>query len=353
MNAQPPTSFNGYALIIGVGNYPYIKPLPQTVNDAKALHQILTDPQRAGYTKENVRMLTNAEASKENILEGLQWLKDSVKGKPEATALIYYSGHGGLINNKYYLLPYMVSTVTWPDYVINKETFTKAVNAIEAGKLMVFLDCCYAGGLTAKGTEDFEFIDTNQELYEALQKGSGRVVVASSKGDQKSLILGNAQYSAFTTALIDALDYHADDGNGYASVLKTLSHISTRLKKDTHERQTPLFNLEQSEDFLICRINRGFTEKSPFLGDAAERNFTHSGNATPGDAAAFRQLLVAMLDKRGFEAVPEILGMIGDSPYTYNKPTLANLRAQAGNMGTTFFPDPYITQLKVFIGSIH
>ena len=35
---------NGYALIIGIG-----RDLPDTVNDAHALHKILIDKQKAGY----------------------------------------------------------------------------------------------------------------------------------------------------------------------------------------------------------------------------------------------------------------------------------------------------------------
>ncbi|MEM6402238.1 MAG: caspase family protein, partial [Cyanobacteria bacterium P01_D01_bin.116] len=45
-------------------------------------------------------------ATKERILENLNWLKQQAENDPEATILIYYSGHGLLDNSQdYYLIP--------------------------------------------------------------------------------------------------------------------------------------------------------------------------------------------------------------------------------------------------------
>jgi hypothetical protein len=66
---HPPTFNRGYALLIGVGG-----DLPTTVQDASALHAFLVDPQRCGYPRDQVRLLTEDQARREDILGGLDWL---------------------------------------------------------------------------------------------------------------------------------------------------------------------------------------------------------------------------------------------------------------------------------------
>lgn len=81
---------NGYALIIGIG-----RDLPDTVNDAHALHKILIDKQKAGYPDAQVQLITEGAATKQGIIDALKELANQTKDNPNATVLIYYSGHGG------------------------------------------------------------------------------------------------------------------------------------------------------------------------------------------------------------------------------------------------------------------
>ena len=89
-------TFNhGYALLIGVGESKYHPlSLPVTVKDTQAIYGALTDRDLCGYPQEQIRVLNNAEATRNGILQGLSWLKGKVESDHEATAIIYYSGHG-------------------------------------------------------------------------------------------------------------------------------------------------------------------------------------------------------------------------------------------------------------------
>ncbi|MGB8195095.1 MAG: caspase family protein, partial [Chitinophagaceae bacterium] len=157
---------NGYALLIGVGNYPDVTPLPTTVNDATILHKIFTDPSRAGYPPEQVRLLVNENASGQRILDELDWLADRANKNPEATIIVYFSGHGGLRNDQYLLLPFDFKSVDWETTGISSTVFTKKIDAINAKKLVVLLDCCHAAGITTKSGTKPDFIPSNQVLYE-------------------------------------------------------------------------------------------------------------------------------------------------------------------------------------------
>ena len=57
------TLSDGHALIIGVG-----ADLPITVQDAKALNDVLVDPSRTAYPPKQVDLLTEAKANRRGIL---------------------------------------------------------------------------------------------------------------------------------------------------------------------------------------------------------------------------------------------------------------------------------------------
>ncbi|MCL6512387.1 MAG: caspase family protein, partial [Anaerolineae bacterium] len=139
----------GYALVIGVANYPNVRPLPESVlNDARAISAILQDPHRAGYPKSQVRLLLDREATRQGILNGLAWLANQA-GK-DATAVVYFSGHGGRIESGpqagNYLIPYDTVLNNIKTTAISSAEFTAALNKIQTQKLVVLLDACHSGG---------------------------------------------------------------------------------------------------------------------------------------------------------------------------------------------------------------
>ena len=124
-------TFNhGYALLIGVGESQYVKlSLPVTVKDTQAIYGVLTDRNLCGYPPEQIRVLNNAEATRDGILQGLNWLKAKVESDREATAIVYYSGHGWFdkSDNLYYLIQYDVKPSKLTESALSAEVFTKAI----------------------------------------------------------------------------------------------------------------------------------------------------------------------------------------------------------------------------------
>ncbi|NET62459.1 MAG: caspase family protein, partial [Symploca sp. SIO2E6] len=141
----------GYALLIGVGESNY-KPLslPVTVKDTQAIYATLIDPDLCAYPddKEHIRVLNNAEASRSTILDGLKWLKEKAEADPEATVLVYYSGHGWVdkTDNAYYLLQHDVKPSKLAASALSAEVFTNALRKIQAERLLVIIDSCHAAG---------------------------------------------------------------------------------------------------------------------------------------------------------------------------------------------------------------
>ena len=140
---------HGYALLIGVGQT--AKPryaLPVTVKDIQAIYAVLTDPELCAYPKNDrhIRLLHDAGATRRAILEGLDWLRAQSAEDSEATAIVYYSGHGAFdqTTDQYYLLQHDFNPSDIPNSALSHKEFTQALRQIEAQRLLVIVDSCHS-----------------------------------------------------------------------------------------------------------------------------------------------------------------------------------------------------------------
>jgi hypothetical protein len=243
----------GYALLIGVG-----KDLPITVKDATAVKDILIDSQRCAYPINQVKILTENQATRQGILEGLDWLIAKVQTDPDAMVIVYYSGHGGCVPD-YHLLPYNYDQNDIMHTAVSGAEFTEKLRAIQTKKLLILLDCCHAGGM-AEVKSGFIKAPSPPELENILSAGSGRVVIASSRKDEVSRI--GDPYSKFTQALLEGLaGYGAAENNGYAYLTDVAMYIGHVVPNNTDEKQHPILKLAAADDFAIAYYAGG--EKSP------------------------------------------------------------------------------------------
>ncbi len=268
-------TFNhGYALLIGVGaiaKYPDWS-LPVTVKDMTALRDLLTAPTRCAYpdSEEHVRLLHDQTATRQGILDGLTWLKTCAEQDPDATIVVYYSGHGWVdeATGRYYLIPHDVEPFDLQGSALAADEFNDALRAIPAKRLLVFIDSCHAEGMaTAKEIAPgklppgFTKSAPPAGVLEALQEGEGRAVFTSSRGDQKSYIRPDNTLSIFTHHLLEALQGAA---NQPGEQVVRLSHLMNHLDRTVPQSASQLVNAEQrpfvnlaSEDFPVALLLGG------------------------------------------------------------------------------------------------
>lgn len=250
---------HGYALIIGIG-----ADLPVTITDAQGVADFLRDRTRCAYPGEQVQLLTGPSARRADILQALDKLAEQVRADPDATVVVYFSGHGIETPSDHFFLPYGYNTADLPGTAISGMEFTDKLRAIRARKLVVLLDCCKAGGIgNVKDASVLPFPKSPAPpgMFDALKAGGGRVLIASSRKDEYSYT--GVPYSIFTDELLKALaGYGAFERDGYARVLDVAMWVGRRVPARTQDKQNPIIKISNLEDNFALAYYAG-KDKSP------------------------------------------------------------------------------------------
>ncbi len=262
---------HGYAVVISIDSNQIARlALPSVLKDAEALYEVLVHPERCAYKPEHVKLLKGEESTQRNIFDALYWLQEKVQADPEATAVIYYTGHGMVDKEteQYYLVPYDIQGLNRIRAdAIRAETLTAEISAIPAKRMLVVLDCCHAAGMDVKDIDldlsngpnvaakafPLDLPETKAiPEYEAgskdvadLAEGEGRAILNSSKGEQKSYVRRDGAMSLFTYHLIEALTGHAPhpDDATVVYVTDVMSWVTHEVKKSAAREgvvQTPV-----------------------------------------------------------------------------------------------------------------
>jgi hypothetical protein len=255
----------GHALLIGVGG----ADIPKTVDDAKALADILKDQERCAYPPEQVKLLTGQDADRNRILDALDRVAQS--SDINSTIIIYFSGHGSQITSSigeaYFLIPHGYDINRLNKTAISGAEFAAKLRALKTKKILLLLDCCHAGGIgEGKGLEIAK-APLPPEALEVLGSGSGRVIIASSREDEFSY--AGEPYSAFTLALIESLcGIGVAKKDGFVRVADLAMHAREAVPGRTNNKQHPILNFEQADNFVIAYYSGGNSSQKalPFQG---------------------------------------------------------------------------------------
>jgi len=296
-----PSQFeHGYALLIGVDqNFVPELALPDVRKDLLALQDVLIHPDRCAYPAEQVKVITGAAATRQAIVDGLEWLGAALQEdtSSNATALVYYSGHGLRDTSggaeAFYLIPYDVRKNGIKTRALRASDFTEQIRALQPRRLLVILDCCHAAGIGAKDGESLltgyvaaapilTLLDEGEPAtapaagakgLESLQQGAGRAILSSSQGHQPSYIRQDRQMSIFTYHLIEALTGHAqprpEGAQGATEVLVSdiMSHVYRRVptsaQTDWNAEQTPDYQISGNFPVALLLGGKGLSKGQP------------------------------------------------------------------------------------------
>lgn len=239
-----------YVLAVGISKYEDKNlALDFASKDASDFAETIERQKGELYRDVVIKLLANEKATKDEILDGLDWLQKQATSKD--VAILFFAGHG--VNDPgglYYFLPVNVNVERLKRTGVPFSDIKNTVASL-AGKTIVFLDTCHSGNIMGKRRGALDITGIVNELTSAE---SGAVVFSSSTGNQYSVEDPAWGNGAFTKAVVEGIRGKADyGGKGKITINMLDLYISERVKELTKGQQTPTTTKPQTiPDFPIA-----------------------------------------------------------------------------------------------------
>lgn len=240
-----------YVLAVGVSKYQNPEyNLSLAAKDAQDFVSTLQSQKGKLYSDVVVRLLTDDKATKDDVLDGLDWLKHEVTSRD--VGIMFVAGHG--MNDKlgnYYFLPYNAN----PEQLMRtgvSQNDIKLTFASLPGKTVFFVDTCYSG--SALGT-----VRTSGFINDLASAENGAIVFAASTAGQLSQENASWGNGAFTKSVVEGLNGKADfRKNGLITAKGLDYYVDDRVKELTNGLQSPVsISPNGVTDFTIATVGRG------------------------------------------------------------------------------------------------
>ena len=266
----------GHAVVIGISNYcsQHIPSLPEAVlNDARDVAAVLSSRDHCGYKEENLQLLLNGDATLNRIRQALRVMTEV--SRPEDTALIFFSGHGAVLDGADGPVSAIIPVDCQPKAMNNtcllEPEISEILRAIPTQRLLVLIDACHSGGAGSfknQGTLESLGLGYSEKSLERLSQGVGRVLIASSRANEYSRVLPGERNSIFTCQLLEALCGRGrTSGDGFIRVFELFNHIAETVKQRMPGCQHPIFKASDVEDNFPVALDRGGTKTTLSVTD--------------------------------------------------------------------------------------
>jgi WD40 repeat protein len=227
---------NLYLLAAGVSRYANSDyNLGFAAKDARDFAAAMTQQQGLLYGKVEARLLADGDATRDEIVDGLDWIWKQAKSSD--VAMVFLAGHGDNDSlGRYFFWPHNIEKDRLLRTGVSFSDIKSAVEAI-AGKAVFFVDTCHSGNALGGKTRA---VDINGFINELTSAENGAVVFAASTGKQVSLESKQWNNGAFTKALVEGIDGGAVvQGKSKITITSLDLYLSERVKELTRGKQTP------------------------------------------------------------------------------------------------------------------
>lgn len=232
---------NLYVVAIGISDYDKKDiGLEYADDDARAIGPLFAAQKGRLFKHVYTRSLYNAQASRVNIIEALEWLEKKVSQKD--IALVFIAAHGYNERGSYYVLPCDGKPDSLRSTAVNWDDFADILGSLP-GRVLLFLDTCHSGGFDPDALERFRgsAIDNTEAVRELASEENGVVVMAASTARERSIERREWGHGAFTKAIIEGLKQRQADlnGDGIVYVTELHTYVCERVKELTNGKQHP------------------------------------------------------------------------------------------------------------------
>ncbi|MBZ5524476.1 MAG: polysaccharide deacetylase family protein [Acidobacteriia bacterium] len=259
-----------WAAVIGIDAYQKWPRLSYAAHDAAGIRDTLI--QKYKFKPENVFVLLNEQATRENILSLLgDKLASPDMVKHEDRVFVFFAGHGATRKlpsgrDLGYIIPVDADLSNYQGQAISMSNFQDIAESIPAKHLLFVMDSCYSGLALTRGGG----LGNSANYLQEIARRTARQMFTAGGSDEQVADNGPNGHSVFTWTLLQGLDGRADlNGDGVITASELATYVAPAVSSLSH--QTPAFgNLAGSEggDFIF-----ELKHESEFLNaDSAQLN---------------------------------------------------------------------------------
>ena len=222
------------ALVIGQSTYRAVPALPNPVNDAKAMSNLLTD---AGFD-----VVTASDLSQTEMREAISNFAGRIAAKgPDTVALVFYAGHGMQVDGENYLVPVDVDPKREADVPLQSVRLNDLLNtltSVPSRMRIVMLDAC----------RNNPFPQLNKTVGKGLaivdaKFGASGTFISFSTAPGAEAEDGSGTNSPYTTALL------ATARQPGLAIEDAFKRVRVSVNKATAGRQTPWESSSLTDEF--------------------------------------------------------------------------------------------------------
>lgn len=244
-----PVYSGSHVLIVGINKYPNLPKgvqLNYAVNDAEGIRDVLV--KSYGFQSQDVKVLTDGEATLENIRAALKELSNPRKVKADDRVLVYFSGHGQTLKDKKgsergFLVPSDAKVSleepkieAFDSTCLPMQEIWDHLDPSPAKHIAVIADACFSGLLTKPRSLAPEY-----GLSAYLTMPARQAITAGGRG-QKTWETDQHKHGVFTFNLIQELEKRAEKPQQVFSMVDLFASVLDPVAKMSKGRQLPQYS---------------------------------------------------------------------------------------------------------------
>ena len=202
--------------------------------------------------------LTNEAATLGGIQNAVNQIAE--RADPQDAFVFYLAGHGTVVGETYYFLPYDVKVETDETLVnssISSEDLAEALRNIPATKQLLILDSCKSGAAVGVVGRYYAARSGLEEIrsQQLLAKSSGTFLIAATKADDYAYEIPELGHGVLTFAILEALGKTGSENeNPQLTVNDLLRSVSSRVPALSRKYQgvnQQVLQYSSGQDFLL------------------------------------------------------------------------------------------------------
>ncbi len=223
-----------WSVIVGVGRYNHMPSLKYTDDDAYRLFAFLKSPEGGAVADNNIRVLIDEGAERENILRTMKRI--FLQADENDVVMFYFSGHG-------FDGSFLPSDYDGFNNLLKHKEVIDILNQSKAKHKLVFADACHSGSLNKEKNmaSRSPYQKPLKDFYTTFENSSGGLaLLLSSKKDEFSLEDQGLRQGVFSHYLMRGLKGEANvNGDGIIDITELFNYVNKRVINYTNGVQTP------------------------------------------------------------------------------------------------------------------